>query len=57
MVELMMSLKRMLPAVGVCSVATSRISVDLPAPFGPSSPNITRGTSSVTPSSARVPLG
>jgi hypothetical protein len=34
------------------------IRVDLPAPFGPSSPNICpRGTSMLTPSSARLPPG
>jgi hypothetical protein len=38
------------------SVATVRISVDLPAPLGPSSPNMPRGMDSVTWSSARVPL-
>ena len=45
------------PEVGICSVATHRISVDLPAPFGPSRPNMPRGTSRVTDSSARVPFG
>ena len=52
-----MSPKRIAPAVGICSVAMQRISVDLPAPLGPSRPNMPRGTSSVTPSSARVPFG
>ncbi len=30
----------MLPVSGVCKVAMVRIKVDLPAPLGPSSPNI-----------------
>ena len=46
-----------LPEVGICSVAMQRISVDLPAPFGPSNPNMPGGTSSETESSARVPFG
>jgi hypothetical protein len=46
-----------LPESALCSVASVRISVDLPAPFGPSRPNIPFGTSSETPSSARTPLG
>src|SRR5690349_20567884 len=33
-----------------------RISEDLPAPFGPSSPNMPAGTSSETSSKARTPL-
>jgi hypothetical protein len=45
---------RIEPAVGTCSVATHRISVDLPAPLGPSNPNMPRGMVSVTSSSARV---
>src|SRR5687768_847115 len=49
--------KRIEPVVGTCSVATDRISVDLPAPFGPSSPNMPGGTSRFTESSARVPFG
>src|SRR5262245_41453329 len=52
-----MSSKRMEPVVGTCSVATERISVDLPAPFGPSSPNMPGGTSRFTDSRARVPFG
>ena len=51
-----MSPNLMLPAVGSCSVATVRISVDLPAPFGPSSPNIPRGIDRLTSASATVPL-
>jgi hypothetical protein len=51
-----MSPKRMLPSVGVWSVAIVRISVDLPAPFGPSRPYMPRGMERVTWSSARVPL-
>jgi hypothetical protein len=43
-----MSPKRIVPAVGVCSVAMARIRVDLPAPFGPSNPYIPRGIDSVT---------
>jgi hypothetical protein len=52
-----MSPKRIVPLVGVCSVATARISVDLPAPFGPSSPYMPFGMDRVTSSSARVPFG
>jgi hypothetical protein len=37
-------------------VTIVRISVDLPAPFGPSSPYMPRGMDSVTWSRARVPL-
>jgi hypothetical protein len=48
--------ERIAPSVGVCSVATVRISVDLPAPFGPSRPYMPRGMERVTWSSARVPL-
>ena len=44
------------PAVGCCKVATVRISVDLPAPLGPRSPNIPRGIDRLTSSSATVPL-
>ena len=44
------------PAVGACSVATVRIRVDLPAPLGPSRPNIPRGIDRLTSSSATVPL-
>ena len=51
-----MSPKRIEPWLGICSVAMQRISEDLPAPLGPRSPYMPRGTSSVTPSSARVPL-
>jgi hypothetical protein len=44
------------PPVLLTSPARMLISVDLPAPLGPSSPKIVpRGTSSVTPSSARLP--
>ena len=48
--------KRIVPSVGVCSVAIVRISVDLPAPFGPSRPYMPRGIDSVTWSRARVPF-
>jgi hypothetical protein len=48
---------RMLPLDGVCSVAIERISVDLPAPFGPRSPNMPAGISRLTESSARTPPG
>src|SRR5688572_27480714 len=34
-----------------------RMSVDFPAPFGPSSPNIPTGIVSVTSSTARIPFG
>ena len=44
------------PAVGCCSVATVRISVDLPAPLGPSRPYMPRGIDRLTSSSATVPL-
>jgi hypothetical protein len=36
------------PLSGSCSVAIVRISEDLPAPFGPSRPNMPGGTSSET---------
>jgi hypothetical protein len=49
--------KRIAPDDGVWSVAIVRISVDFPAPLGPSKPYIPRGMESVTWSSARVPLG
>ena len=45
------------PASGCCSVATVRMSDDLPAPFGPSSPNIPGGIDSATSSRARTPFG
>ena len=51
-----MSPNLIVPAVGSCSVATVRIKVDLPAPLGPSSPNIPRGMDRVTSSKATVPL-
>jgi protein-tyrosine phosphatase len=51
-----MSPKRIEPEVGVCRVAIERISVDLPAPFGPSRPNMPFSTVRLTSSSARVPL-
>lgn len=41
-----------LPESGDCKVAMIRISVDLPAPFGPSSPKIPGGMARVTSSSA-----
>ena len=44
------------PSSGSCSVAIVRINVDLPAPFGPSSPNIPCGIVSVMLLSARTPL-
>ena len=46
-----------MPASGSCSVAIVRIRVDLPAPFGPSSPNMPGGIVSVTSFSACTPLG
>src|SRR5690349_71265 len=51
-----MSPNLMVPAVGSCSVATVRIRVDLPAPFGPSSPYMPRGIERLTLSRATVPL-
>ena len=44
--------KLMVPLSGSWSVAMVRISEDLPAPFGPSSPNIPAGISSETLRSA-----
>ena len=41
-----------LPSSALWSVASVRISVDLPAPFGPSSPNMPAGIVSETSSSA-----
>ena len=52
-----MSPRRMLPASGSCSVARMRISVDLPAPFGPSRPYMPAGMVRVTSFSACTPLG
>ncbi len=46
---------RTVPAVGLVIVASTRISVDLPAPFGPSSPSTPGPRSSPTPSSAVTP--
>ncbi len=51
-----MSPSRTLPESGCCSVAMVRMSVDLPAPFGPSRPNIPAGISSETLLRARTPL-
>src|SRR5688572_11095020 len=45
-----------LPLSGSCSVARMRMSVDLPAPLGPSSPYIPDGIVSVTSLSACTPL-
>ena len=45
-----------LPLSASCSVASVRISDDLPAPLGPSNPNIPRGTSRLTLFSACTPL-
>ena len=47
----------MLPLSGSCSVAIVRISVLLPAPFGPRSPNMPVGMRIETSRSARTPLG
>jgi hypothetical protein len=44
--------ERIVPAVGAWSVATVRISVDLPAPLGPSRPNMPRGIDRLTSSSS-----
>ena len=49
--------KRIAPASGSCSVATIRISVDLPAPFRPSRPYMPAGIVRVTLFSACTPLG
>ena len=46
-----------LPVSGSCSVATMRISVLLPAPLGPRSPNMPVGIRSDTSCSARTPFG
>ena len=48
---------RALPLSASCSVASVRMSVDLPAPFGPSSPNMPCGMDSETSCNACVPLG
>ena len=45
------------PLSGSCSVAIVRISVLLPAPFVPSSPNMPVGIRSDTSCSARTPFG
>src|SRR5438067_2855774 len=45
------------PASASCSVAIVRINVDLPAPFGPSSPNMPVGIVSETSCSALTPFG
>src|SRR5262245_15455703 len=51
-----MSSSRTVPESGCCSVATVRMSVDLPAPFGPSKPNMPAGMSRDTSFSARTPF-
>src|SRR5919201_4454915 len=45
------------PVSGSWSVAMMRMSVDFPAPLGPSKPNMPCGIASETSSSARVPFG
>jgi len=45
------------PESGSSRVARIFINVDLPAPFGPSNPNIPGGTSRLTSRSARTPRG
>src|SRR3954466_6735702 len=50
------SLNVTLPESGSCSVARIRINVDLPAPLGPSSPNMPRGIVRDTSLSAVVPF-
>jgi hypothetical protein len=52
-----MSPKLMEPLSGSWSVAMVRIRVDLPAPLGPSKPNIPAGMRSETPFKACTPLG
>ena len=52
-----MSPSAAVPESAPCSVASVRISVDLPAPLGPSSPNMPGGTVSETRSSAWTPPG
>lgn len=47
----------MVPLSGSWSVAMVRINVDLPAPFGPSNPNIPVGIVRETSRSARAPFG
>ena len=51
-----MSPNRIVPESGCCSVAIVRIRVDLPAPFGPSNPNMPSGIVSETSFSARTPF-
>ncbi len=51
-----MPLSAIEPESGSCSVATVRIRVDLPAPLGPSRPNIPFGISSDTLFRARTPF-
>jgi hypothetical protein len=43
------------PLSASCSVASVRIRLDLPAPFGPSSPNMPAGIVNDTSRSARTP--
>src|SRR5689334_18003524 len=52
-----MSPRRTEPVSGSWSVASVRIRVDLPAPLGPSRPNIPGPTVRVTSRSAWTPLG
>src|SRR5258708_27123512 len=52
-----MSPRRAVPASASCNVASVRISVDLPAPLGPRSPNMPVGMVSDTPDSALTPFG
>ena len=52
-----MSPSQISPLSGSCKVAMVRMSVDLPAPLGPSSPYMPCGMVSETSSSARTPLG
>ena len=52
-----MSPSVMLPESGSWSVASVRISVDLPAPFGPRSPYMPAGIVRETSSSACTPFG
>ena len=46
-----------MPESASCSVAIVRISVDFPAPFGPSRPNMPFGMVSDTSLSALMPVG
>jgi hypothetical protein len=50
------AVERGVPLSASCNVASVRIRLDLPAPFGPSRPNMPLGISSDTSCRARTPL-